>query len=86
MQKQNFNKSIRDKELKILEYYKRKGKIEKASTDKPVNQLIRKRTKKQLLAKHTPTPDIHSKENEKLTKTVKLPILETPKPKVVEMD
>jgi hypothetical protein len=46
MQKFNFNKSIKDKEKKILEYYKKKSNLDKTILEKPV---IRKRTKKNII-------------------------------------
>ena len=85
MQKINFNKSIRDKEKKILEYYKKKSNLDKTILEKPV---IRKRTKKNI-PKQSPThPETDDKKHdtEKLTKTAKLPINEPSKPKIVEMD
>ena len=78
MQKVNFNKSIRDKEKKILEYYKKKSNLDKTFLEKP---LIKKRTKK-----HNPKSLIQQTTNEKLTKTAKLPIPESTKLKVINMD
>ena len=80
MQKQhfNFNKSIKDKERKILEYYRKQTNQDKKFLEKP---LIKKRTKK-----HNPKSLIQQTTTDKLTKTAKLPIPESTKPKVVNMD
>lgn len=85
MQKINFNKSIKDKEKKILEYYKKKSNLDKTILEKPV---IRKRTKKHIPKQSIPHPETDDKKHdtEKLTKTAKLPINEPSKPKIVEMD
>ena len=80
MQKQhyNFNKSIKDKERKILEYYRKKTNQDKPFLEKP---LIKKRTKK-----NNPKSLIQQTATDKLTKTAKLPIPESTKPKIVNMD
>jgi len=88
MQKINFNKSIKDKEKKILEYYKKKSNLDKTILEKPV---IRKRTKKHIPKQSPPHPETDDKKHdtEKLTKLnnfAKLPINEPSKPKIVEMD
>ena len=81
--KVNFNKSIRDKERKILEYYKKISSNDTKTTDINVLPKPRKRTKKQIPKKDTET---ESPDTKKLTKTAKLPIPEPTKPKVVDMD
>jgi hypothetical protein len=81
MQKINFNKSIKDKEKKILEYYKIKTYLDNSIQEKPV---IKKRTKKNNLKQIQ--NNIQSTDEVKLTKTAKLPITENIKPKIVEMD
>jgi len=88
----NYNKSIKDKEKKILEYYKRKSNLEANKNQLP---KLKKRTKKHLQnnyikEKETET-ETYQKINDstkslKLTKTAKLPTPEPTKPKVVEMD
>ena len=77
----NFNKSIRDKERKILEYYKKLS----SNTEVIVLPKPRKRTKKQIPKKDTETEQ-KTQDTKKLTKTAKLPITEPTKPKVVDMD
>jgi hypothetical protein len=79
--KVNFNKSIRDKERKILEYYKKISNNKTAAVN--VLPKPRKRTKKQIPKKEKET---ESPDTKKLTKTAKLPISEPTKPKVVDMD
>lgn len=80
--KVNYNKSIKDKEKKIIEYYKRKNNLE---MNKKQLLKLSKRTKKQVKKN---MQDTEKKINEitKLTKTGKLPILEINKQKVVEMN
>jgi hypothetical protein len=86
----NYNKSIKDKEKKILEYYKSKSKIESNQIPK-----FKKRTKKHIPTTHIQeteqkinelTKSINSTKSTKLTKTAQLPIHEPTKPKIVEMD
>ena len=77
----NFNKSIRDKERKILEYYKKLS----SNTKVTVLPTPRKRTKKQIPKKDNET-EHKTQDTKKLTKTAKFPIPEPTKPKVVDMD
>lgn len=89
----NYNKSIKDKEKKILEYYKRKSNLEANKNQLP---KLKKRTKKHLqnnyIKKIETETDQKINDSTKLTKlatltkTAKLPIPEPTKPKVVEMD
>ena len=88
----NYNKSIKDKEKKILEYYKRKSNLEANKNQLP---KLKKRTKKHLQNNHIKEKEMEtetdqkindSTKSSKLTKTAKLPIPEPTKPKVVEMD
>jgi len=85
--KVNFNKSIRDKERKILEYYKKLSNNDTKTIDINVLPKPRKRTKKQIPKKETELEtDTKTQDTKKLTKTAKLPISEPTKSKVVEMD
>jgi len=83
----NYNKSIKDKEKKILEYYKRKSNLEAKQNQLP---KLKKRTKKYILnMKNTEQKINDTTKLTKLTKSsdlAKLPIPEPTKPKVVEMD
>ena len=86
----NYNKSIKDKEKKILEYYKRKSNLE---TNKNQLPKLKKRTKKYIpnTDKNINMQESNQKINDltkssKLTKIAKLPTPEPTKPKVVEMD
>ena len=88
----NYNKSIKDKEKKILEYYKRKSNLEVNKNQLP---KLKKRTKKHLQNNHIKEKKMETETDQKindstksakLTKTAKLPIPELTKPKVVEMD
>jgi hypothetical protein len=89
----NYNKSIKDKEKKILEYYKRKSNLE---TNKNQLPKLKKRTKKYIpnTDKNINMQETNQKINDStkltklatLTKTAKLPTPEHTKPKVVEMD
>lgn len=74
----NFNKSIRDKELKILAYYKKKNSSILETNKLP--KLKKKKTKKQIDITTT------SASTSKLTKLAKLPESAPPKQKIVEMD
>jgi hypothetical protein len=94
----NYNKSIKDKEKKILEYYKRKSNQEANKNQLP---KFKKRTKKNILnMQNMQNPNMQNTEQKindtaKLTKLskssnlAKLPIPEPTKPnisKVVVMD
>jgi hypothetical protein len=86
----NYNKSIKDKEKKILEYYKRKSNLE---TNKNQLPKLKKRTKKyipntdkNINMQETDQKINDSTKSSKLTKIAKLPTPEPTKPKVVEMD
>lgn len=93
--KLNYNKTIKDKEKKILEYYKRKSNLEANKNQLP---KFKKRTKKYILNMQNPNmQNTEQKINDtnKLTKLsklynlAKLPIPEPTKPnmsKVVVMD
>ena len=90
LNKINFNKSIKEKEKKILEYYFNKKSNLGAKGNVKVNELpkLRKRTKKQIIKTHSiqEHQNIEHSENIKLTKTAKLPIPEQIKQQIVEMD
>jgi hypothetical protein len=91
----NYNKSIKDKEKKILEYYKRKSNLEANKNQLP---KLKKRTKKYIpnTNKNINMQETDQKINDStkltklatltLTRTAKLPTPELTKPKVVEMD
>ena len=86
----NYNKSIKDKEKKILEYYKRKSNLEANKNQLP---KLKKRTKKyipntdkNINMQETDQKINDSTKSSKLTKTAKLPTPELTKPKFVEMD
>ena len=65
LNKTNFNKTIRDKEKKVLEYFSKKTNIELIKIQKPIH----KRTKKNIPTQ-IPKTDIENKNKiEKLTKT-----------------
>jgi sRNA-binding protein len=92
MQKINFNKSIKDKEKKILEYYKKKSGYDKAIPEKPT---IKKRTKKNIpKPPQTDTTKQSDHDTTKLTKTAnllssndkKITLPESNKQKIVQMD
>ena len=94
----NYNKSIKDKEKKILEYYKRKSNLEANKNQLP---KFKKRTKKYIPNMQNPNMQNPNMQNPnvqkindttkltKLTNLAKLPAPEPTKPnmtKVVEMD
>ena len=91
----NYNKSIKDKEKKILEYYKRKSNQEANKNQLP---KFKKRTKKNILNMQNPNmQNTEQKINDtakltKLSKSSNLAKLPTPEPtkpnmsKVVVMD
>jgi hypothetical protein len=91
----NYNKSIKDKEKKILEYYKKKSNLEANKNQLP---KFKKRTKKNILnMQNMQNPNMQNTEQKindttKLTKLSNLAKLPTPEPtkpnisKVVVMD
>ena len=83
----NYNKSIKDKEKKILEYYKRKSNLEANKNQLPkFKKLTKKHLYKNILIQKTEQKINDTTKLTKLTNLAKLPIPEPTKPKVVEMD